>query len=104
MRITEAALVPFLFAALMVGCSSNAAFAQADAWGVTQPAWGQWGTPPAWGQYGNRIGATGWQLNQTQQPVNPTGPETGQNALDAAARTQSLFTHPDTRLLGRNAP
>jgi hypothetical protein len=88
----------------MIGGPGTAALAQANDWGVTQPAWGQWGTPPAWGQYGNRIGANGWQLNQTQQPVNPVGPQPDQNALGSAAGTQGLFTHPDTRLLGRNAP
>jgi hypothetical protein len=69
----------------------------------TAPVWGQLGTP-AWGQYQGRIGVQGWQYNRTLQPSVPEGAILNPNQTTGGPSTGSLFTPPDTRLLGRIGP
>lgn len=73
-------------------------------WGrTTPPAWGQLGTP-AWGQYQGTIGGNGWQYNQALQQNVPKGAILNPNQIGGGPGTGAIYTTPDTRLLGRNAP
>jgi hypothetical protein len=100
---TDRASVILLAAALATASFAAPAHAQTqwDQYGNT--TWGQYGAPP-WGQYQKTVGANGWQLNQTLTPNAPAGAVASPNQLGAGAKVPSLFTRPDTRLLGRNAP
>jgi hypothetical protein len=74
-------------------------------WGQYRaPDWGQ-SVPPAWGQYNYTVGANGWRYNQTLKSDLETGAVLNPNQLGAnGGKAPSIFTPPDTRLLGRTAP
>jgi hypothetical protein len=74
-------------------------------WGQYQtPVWGQ-SVPPVWGKYDYRIGANGWQYRQTLKSDLETGAILNPNQLGAnGGKAPSIFSQPDTRLLGRTAP
>jgi hypothetical protein len=73
-------------------------------WGQkSAPAWGQIGAP-AWGQYQGTIGPSGWQYNKTLQPTDPKGAILSPNQTSGGPGTGSIYSPPDTRLLGRTAP
>lgn len=76
-----------------------------------QTQWGQKTTTmggqigaPAWGTYQGRLGASGWQYNKALQPTDPKGALLSPNEIGGGPGTGTLYTPPDTRLLGRTAP
>jgi hypothetical protein len=90
-------------AALLIALASGSASAQ-QAWGqYATPLWGQSG-PPRWGQYSGNVGGGGWQYNRTLKSGEPEGAILNPNQAGSSAGPPSIFSHPDTRLLGRNAP
>jgi hypothetical protein len=91
-------------AALLALALAMPAAARAEPqWGrATAPAWNQLG-PPAWGQSQGTIGGNGWQYNRTLRPNEPKGAILNPNQLGGGPGTGTLYTPPDTRLLGRSA-
>jgi hypothetical protein len=89
---------------LLLTLAATPAMAQAQ-WGqYMPPVWGQ-SAPPAWAQYNARIGVGGWNYNRTLRFNEAEGALLNPNQLGPGGSPKpSIFSHPDTRLLGRNAP
>ena len=92
-----------MLAAVLLFLAAFPAAAQAQ-WGQYQtPGWGQ-SVPPAWGHYNYSFGANGWRYNQNLQSDLATGAILSPNQLGVSGgKAPSIFTPPDTRLLGRYA-
>ena len=96
-------MIAVLLAVLGAVLSAMPAEAQTQWNSATAPAWGQLGAP-TWGQYQGTIGSNGWQYNKTLQPNVPKGAILNPNQVGGGPGTGTIYTTPDTRLLGRTAP
>jgi hypothetical protein len=99
---TERAIIALLLALLGTGLAVPV-HAQTQWGSSTAPAWGQLGTP-TWGQYQGTIGANGWQYNKQLQANVPKGAILNPNQIGGGPGSGTLYTTPDTRLLGRTGP